>query len=363
MMRNHVLTLNLALAVHLPYSSSSDSPAKTLFSLPSPANASWFENLAYRPSTDTILATRLDIPQLWSISARTGAGTLLANVTDTTALVGITQTRSYPPFDEFYVAGVNLSEGIVQPDSSMLWRLTFAPGDGGGDDEEEENENGTTTTGIGNFTLEPAFVVPGIDLINGIATWDEHTILAADSYLGAIWAVDLRSGSASVALQDPDTMAPVTALGVNGVKALRSVGGEVAHVYYTSTDHGLVARVPVDHAAATLRQCGEVEVLARRLGEVDDFALLESSGGVLVATGWNNSVVHVGLDGRIETVAGGPDSLKLASTTACQLGAAARTAYGGRQLYVTTAGGLEGPAGIRTTAGSVVAVELESEWL
>lgn len=345
----HILAAHAALAAGLPPSS-----VRTLFSLPSPPSPSWLENLAYRPSTDTILATRLDPAQLWSISASTGTGTLLANVTDTAALVGITQTRSFPPFDEFYVAGVNFSDAGVQPNSSALWRLAFTP---------SEDGNGSAE-GIGTFTFKPAFAVPGIALINGLATWDEHTILAADSHLGAIWAVDLGSGSASVALHDHATMAPVTANGVNGIKVLRGGAGDdgSAYVYYTSTDLGLVARVPVDPAGAVPRPRGEVEVLARGLGEVDDFALLGSGGGVLVATGWNNSVVHVGLDGRVETVAGGPDSLQLASTTACQFGGAARSGEGGRTLYVTTAGGSEGPVDGLTTAGSVVAVDLRSEW-
>lgn len=118
-------------------------PATTLFSLP--ANASWFENLAYRASTDTVLATRLDIAQLWSISTSAGTGTILAHATGTTAFVCITQTHSSP--DEFYMAGLNFTTTGVQPNSSALWELAF------GED--------------GASTFDPAFDVPGMTLING----------------------------------------------------------------------------------------------------------------------------------------------------------------------------------------------------
>lgn len=295
----------------------------TLFSLP--ANASWLENLAYRPATNTILATRLDIAQLWSISATTGAGTILADVSDTTtALVGITQTRATP--DEFYVAGLNFTAAGVQPNSSALWKLAFPL------DDDDDDDGG------GGFTFEPAFRVPGMTLINGLATWNETTILATDSYQGQIWEIDLATRSSAPALTDP-TMARIEGNGVNGVKVLRS-SGETTHVYYTSTDQALLARIRVDPVTARA-QC-PAEVIAGDIGAVDDFALLPD-GSVVVVTGVNNTVVHVDLDGSVGTVAGSAESQELASGTACQFGK-------GGVLYVTTGGS--------AAAGSLVAVDL-----
>lgn len=281
----------------------------TLFSLP--ANASWLENLAYRPSTDTILATRLDVAQWWSISATTGIGTILANVPDITALVGITQTHSSP--DEYYVAGLNFSATGVHPNSSTLWKLTF-PVEGNG------------------HTFESAFGVPGMTLINGLTTWNETTILATDSYQGNIWEIDLTTNSSRIALTDP-TMARIDNNGVNGVKVLRSSKGGT-FVYYTSTDQSLLARIPID--PVTARSVGPAEVIARDIGAVDDFALL-SDGSAVITTGANDTLVHVSLDGGIETVA------EVASGTACQFGA-------NGMLYVTTGGS--------AAAGSVVVVDM-----
>lgn len=290
----------------------STSSVSTLFSLP--ANASWLENLAYRPSADTILATRLDVAQLWSISATTGAGTILANVPDMTALVGITQTHSSP--DEYYIAGLNFSTAGVQPNSSTLWKLTF-PVEGN------------------SYTFVPAFGVPGMTLINGLTTWNENTILATDSYQGNIWEIDLTTNSSKPALTDP-TMARIDNNGVNGVKVFRSSKGGT-FVYYTATDQSLLARIPVD--PVTARSLGPAEVIASDIGAVDDFAVL-SDGSAVIATGSNDTLVHVSLDGRVETV------VEVASGTACQVGA-------NRMLYVTTGGS--------TAAGSVGVVDLRRE--
>lgn len=286
------------------------SSINTPFSLP--ANASWLENLAYRPSTDTILATRLDVAQLWSISATTGAGTILANVPDITALVGITQTHSSP--DEYHIAGLNFTDAGVQPNSSTLWKLTF-PIEGNG------------------YTFVPAFGVPGMTLINGLTTWNETTILATDSYQGNIWEIDLTTNSSKPALTDP-TMARINNNGVNGVKVLRSSKGGT-FVYYTSTDQSLIARIPVD--SVTADSPGPVEVISRGIGAVDDFALL-SDGSAVIATGANDTIVHVSLDGGLEPIA------EVASGTACQFGA-------NGILYVTTGGS--------AAAGSLVAVDLK----
>lgn len=300
-----LLAAQLALATN--------SSVTTLFSLP--ANASWLENLAYRSSTDTVLATRLDVAQLWSISTTTGAGTILANVPDITALVGITQTRSSP--DEFYVAGLNFTTAGIQPNSSALWRLTF-PLDG-------------------DFIFEPAFGVPGMTLINGLTTWNETTILATDSYEGTIWEINLSTKTSVRALTDP-TMARVDDNGVNGVKILRS--SKEAYVYYTSTDQSLLARIPVD--AVTARASGPAEVIASDIGAVDDFALLPD-GSAVIATGSDNTIVHVSLSGSVETVAGSAESQEVSSGTACQFGE-------DRVLYITTGGS--------AAAGRVVAADL-----
>ncbi|KAI3399830.1 hypothetical protein diail_5627 [Diaporthe ilicicola] len=317
---------SLAAIVPQSYRATANTPSvKTIFSLPS--NSSWFENLAYRPSTGSIIATRLDIPQIWSVKPATREGTLLANVTEVTGLIGITQLTSSP--DTFIVASANFSTS-VQPNSSVLWRLAFSED--------------------GSARVRQAAAVPQMGLVNGLALWDEHTVLAADSTMGLIWKVDLGTGEATVALSDP-TMAPTEAKGVNGVKVHRARGSGETFVYYTSTDQGLLARLPVSPLTSERFPASvSVEIIASGLTP-DDFALLPD-GSVYLTTGANNTVAHVAPDGTAHTVAGSLGSLQLASSTACQFGP-------GAKLYVTTAGGLEGAVnGTLLGPGSVVEVDL-----
>ncbi|KAJ0104147.1 uncharacterized protein J7T55_000498 [Diaporthe amygdali] len=322
------LLMQAAVAATYPqfnHGASTTPSVETVFSLPS--IPSWFENLAYRPSTNTIITTRLDVPQIWSIDPTTHEGTLLANITETSGLIGITQLISSP--DTFIVASANFST-FVQPNSSVLWNLTFSED--------------------GSASVTQAAAVPQMGLVNGLARWDDRTVLAADSTMGLIWKVDLDTGEATVALADP-TMAPVESNGVNGVKVYRPRDSEETFVYYTSTDQGLLARVPVSSVTAEkLPADAPVEIIAGGLNP-DDFALLDD-GSVYLTTGANNTVVHVALDGGIETVAGSLGDLELASSTACQFGPEG-------QLYVTTAGGLEGAVnGTLLGPGNVVLVNL-----
>ncbi|PSR94534.1 hypothetical protein BD289DRAFT_136467 [Coniella lustricola] len=396
------------LAVHAtpaPSSPGSNADVQLLFSLP--GNDTWLENLAYRASTNAILATRLDIPQIWSIDATSGSGTLLANVSTIGALAGIAQLGLSSSFgssttsngnsnEDFLIAGLNFSALTgLQPNSSAFWKLSF------------EQSNASSSL----FTIQEAFTVPGIGLVNGLATWNASMILAADSAMGAIWRIDVHTGDAAIVLQDP-TMKPVSSIGVNGVKVFRSSPAstdcslchqsraaataataraetkiantttDTAYIYYTSTEQSLLARIAVDPVTAT--PLGPAQILASGLGEADDFTLVvedqaqeqeqeqEDEDGcthntssevtaVLLATGRNNSIVLVGLDGNVVTVAGGSsnsnssESLALAGATACHFGSASTGSAS--RLFVTTAGGAESD-GLVEAPGRLVAVEL-----
>lgn len=344
--------------------SASSPSVSTLFSLPDTSVPSWFENLAVRPGGQSILATRLDVPQLWSIdidnASSTATGTLVANATGSTALVGITAGSPLAPScsnqrrqqqEVYYIAGVNYTAQGVQPNSSVLYSLTYH--------HSSCSSSTTSSPSPYTFTQKPALAIPQMTLINGLASLSPTAILATDSYQGAIYKIDTSTGEASIVLQDSKTMATnSSSAGVNGVKVLwpRSDGETTpsqVYVYYTNTNQALVARVPVNVETGTA--LGVVEILTQGnelLGQPDDFALLDD-GSVIVATGAANTLVHVGLDGAVMTLAGSQGSLELASSTACQLGP------DGRVLYVTTAGGAEGAVnGTLYGPGKVVAVGL-----
>lgn len=361
---------NIHLVAFLWANTALASSVSTLFSLPT--NHSWLENLAIRqPAGDTILATRLDIPQLWSIDITTGQGTLLANATSSVALVGIAQLP--PSFscsseeeeeeeEVYYIAGVNYTATGVQANSSVLYSLTY------------HNHNHNNHSSSPGYTFQKALALPQMTLINGLTSLSPTTLLATDSYQAAIYKIDISTGTASILIQDPDTMGTdFTSAGINGVKVLHPPNSRCddgydneddddtsedakTYIYYTNTNKALVARIAVDPGTGVpLSNTTAPEILTSGnalLGAPDDFALL-NDGSLFVATGSTNTVVHVSLDGNVTTIAGSQGDLQLASSTACQLG------WDGKVLYVTTASGEEGAVnGTLYGPGSVVAVEL-----
>lgn len=232
-------------------------------------------------------------------------------------------------------------------------------------------------------------------LINGLTSLSPLTvtILATDSYQGAIYRIDVTTGQVSMWLQDFETMGTrgSSSAGINGIKVFRppspspspssSSCGEteqerdkkdddddddqdetLLYIYYTNTDRALVARIPIttttthsttiyDPSAVSPQIIATNDTLPSGVAP-DDLAVLDD-GSILVATGTANAVVHVSLSGIVFTLAGSKGDLALASSTACQL------SKDGKVVYVTTAGGEEGAvSGTVYGPGSVVAVEL-----
>lgn len=289
-----------------------------VFSLPS--NASWFENLVVREHSTSdfnILATRLDVPQIWSINPKTKEGILLVNVTDTTTLVGITESKDGP---DYWIAGLNVSNGAVQPNSSALWKLSY--------DRDDE-------TGMA-FTFTKAFALPAMTLINGLVTWGGPYILAADSRQGAVYRIDTETGDTRVAVQHP-WMRPSSPelTGVNGLRyywAHNEEDGSWVWLYWTNTDLGLMARMPLTWKDAD-SHLGRAEVLGQKLGPVDDFVVLDD-GSAIVATGAQKQQLRIEVGGCRDNAIDRPVEVvsEVAYSTSCQLDKT------DAMLYITTGG-------------------------
>lgn len=264
----------------------------------------------------------------------------------------------------YYIAGVNYTATGVQPNSSVLYSLTY--------NHHRSNSSSQSSSSSPSYTFQKALSLPQMTLINGLTAWSSTTLLAADSYQGAIYKIDITTGNVAVSLQDPTMSTNSSSAGINGVKIRRSSSSPqhslssdeetATYLYYTNTDQALVARIPVDPETTEpilTRTNTTAEIFASEnelLGAPDDFALLDD-GSVVVATGAANTVVHVSLDGTVTTIAGSKGSLELASSTACQIG---RDGV----LYVTTAGGEEGLVnGTLYGAGSVVTVDFGTGWM
>ncbi|CAN9382532.1 unnamed protein product [Alternaria alternata] len=285
------------------------------------AVGTWIENLAIRPN-GKILITMITPPEIWEVDPfqpPASNATELVHRFDTSIAdhtSGITETEP----DVFMVVG-----------GSSIWRLDM-------------NED------LSNRVSEVVNIAPS-RLLNGVTTLDANAgiILVADSELGLVWRVDIKSLTYEIALQD-DTMAPRETLnrliGINGVRVWKN------YVYYNNSPLQLICRVRVDRA--TGQAAGPYEVIAQGvLG--DDFAV-DEDGTVYVAEMTENVVTRVQLDGSQAVFAGNLNSTDVAGATSAAFG----RAEGARNvLYVTTNGGISAPVnGSIVEGGKVVAVEL-----
>jgi hypothetical protein len=189
--------------------------------------------------------------------------------------------------------------------------------------------------------------VPEALFLNGSTFFRGASLLVADSILGTVFEVDVRTGEyrpwlahESLRKLTSEPMIP----GVNGVRSFRR------HVYFTSTERALILRVPVTPEG----DAGVVETLATRfLG--DDFAF-DVDGNLYVTTHVHNQVQRLSNKGE-RSVLAGPDEGMHGATSA----AFGRTEADRRSLYVTTTGGIIGPIDGRVREAKLVRLEIGVE--
>ncbi|RFU34148.1 hypothetical protein B7463_g2232, partial [Scytalidium lignicola] len=302
---------------------------KVVFQLPNVG--SWFENLAIT-STGTLLATRVDVPEIWSIDPTTGEGKkLISFPSPTTSVTGIDELR--PNFFAIGAGQYDLTKGTI-PGTWGVWTY----------DLSEPSKAPVKVTDV-----------PPIGLLNGLATWDETHVFVVDSTFGKIFSVDVIQGTFDT-VSDDELLAPgegaFIPLGVNGIK----VHPSDRHVYITNSARMFFGRLLV---SADGKAAGPVEVLARGF-LTDDFAFGPNGEDVYITTHGSNTIVKVhikdgGLNQAAVEVAGDKGTLELAGGTACAFGKGKDDT---QVLYVVCAGALSMPVDGKVEPAKVVAVNL-----
>jgi hypothetical protein len=294
---------------------------KTIFQLDT--KPTWFENIAVRPK-GTLLVTRLDVPELWEIDPVTGSGKSILSIPNVKSLTGINELK--PDVWAIGAGDYDMAAGAVLG-SWELWTADLS--------------------GPGEPKVKLGAKVPEFGLLNGTATWDEHTVLAADSPGGKIYKIDLTTGTSSVCLEDELMLPPSEGqipLGVNGVKIFGK------YVYFSNTAKQSFCRVPVDTDA---KATGPVEVVAEGFLQ-DDFVLTED-GSAYIVTHPTNTVVKVSPAGETVKIAGEYTSTEVMGGTACAVG---RTEEDKNVLYACTSGGVVMPVNGVIEPAKVVAIKL-----
>lgn len=305
---------------------------ETLFQFPH--NGSWVDNITLRPD-GSLLLTRLDMPEVWSVNTTSGDARLAHSFPNATSCFGISEIDH----DVFAVVVGNFSTKTYTPTagSFSVHRLDFNIGDA------KDNKRIPKLARASHIAA-----LPEAQALNGMTTFTKksHLVLIADSPKGAVWKVNTKTGHYSVALHHP-TMTPAKGqalpLGINGLKLVDG------YIYYTSTTRMEFCRVKVNEDATA---AGDYEVIAS--GFLPDNLDVALDGTAYIATDPQNSVVRISPYGQISLVAGGQLSTQMPGPTSCQL------TPDGKTLYVGTSGGQVAPVlGTFTEPGKVVKISLE----
>ena len=139
---------------------------------------------------------------------------------------------------------------------------------------------------------------------NAIALDKAGNLFVTDSYLSEIWKIS-PSGEAKVLLQDP-LLAPVFAYGANGIEF------DVGALFVANTDQGTILRIKLGDDDRPRRP--EVFVQSPALVGADGIAF-DVRHNLYVAVDYQNTLVRVGPDGEITTLATVSDGLDFPAST------------------------------------------------
>jgi hypothetical protein len=190
-------------------------------------------------------------------------------------------------------------------------------------------------------------------ILNGLARLSSSKVLGSDIGAGLVYAIDIRTGETTIAIQDETMEAPPSLPGY-GINGIRIHGG---YLYYVNIGKGLFCRVPVHPITGTA--VGPVAVISNAVGGPDDFALSKSGKKAYIANIFQHSLLKVTDGGKVEEIVRGSDGT-LVGPTSAQLG---RTSRDRDVLYVVDSGSVFNPqtSGFDSVeGGKVVSVKLHA---
>lgn len=308
-----------------PFSRALD-PTRLVYQFP---NGTWLENIFARPS-GSLLLTLLSAPDLYLLDplALNPQPRLIHHFNSSGDLGGIAETDP----ETYYIIGANADpkDPSAPPGLNRLYRVHF---------------HGTSDVP----EISDTAVVKDAVLLNGLVKLNPQTLLASDSILGAVWAIDITTGSSRIVIRDP-LMAPTSEfpLGINGIRLFNN-----QTLYFANSAQYLLAKVQI-HANGTAAGPAKLIAPAPPGTMFDDFAL-NGHGDAFVATQFGDSIVEVSVNGSTRIIAGVVNTTEIAEPSSAQFG---RTAADRHVLYVTTAGGQGYPIdGDVVVGGQVVAVD------
>jgi hypothetical protein len=195
-----------------------------------------------------------------------------------------------------------------------------------------------------NGSVKTLLTLPDAAFLNGITPISENLYLAADSYRGAIWQIDINQPLASIWLEhpllarsNPENVIPAA----NGIKRFGDI------LYVSNTEKQLILQIPITPE----NQAGEPKIFVEK-NNIDDFAF-DVEGNLYGATHIYNSVVKIAPDGSTTIIAQAEQNVIGSTAVAFGRGENDKTA-----IYVVTNGGMFLPPPTGVVAATVVRLEV-----
>lgn len=194
-------------------------------------------------------------------------------------------------------------------------------------------------------TVEILLTLPDAIFLNGITPLSDTQYLAADSYRGAIWLIDIAQRRSSIWLEH-SLLARSSAENIipaaNGLKRFGNF------LYVSNTEKMLLLRIPLGME----NEPGEPEVFMEQTN-IDDFAF-DVEGNLYGATHIYNSVVKIAPDGSTTIIAQAEQGVIGSTAVAFGQAESDRTA-----IYVVMNGGMFLPPPTGVVPANVVRLEVE----
>ena len=320
-MFSHFRTLSIALsfvalsqAIALPQtppSTSASAPQATVvhqFPI-----GTWVENLAIRKDGG-ILASILSSPELVYLDPADNfqvPQTIATFPAPATGALGIAEMEP----DVFYVAANSYNFSVLGPianGTGSVWRVDMAKYDACEDKGE---------------AVELVACFPDSGMLNGMTSLPENDLLLiADSAVGLVWRLDVRTRAIDVAINSTLTQVNQAAKAAGIGLAANGIHVTDGYAYLTNSGSTSYFRVPIDDKGSAT---GAGEVLSRGALDVPDDFTIASAPGAYVADGEAQMIRYVSGSGDVRSIA------SIEGPTAVQFGRTDKV----KTLYVSSNGG------------------------
>ncbi|KIK65762.1 hypothetical protein GYMLUDRAFT_240238 [Collybiopsis luxurians FD-317 M1] len=291
------------------------------------SNGTVMENLAIR-SNGQILASIVTAPDLYLLDPKVNSpATLVHSFYGYECVLGIAELEE----DQFYVVTGNATAATLDyvEGSWTAWKVDMT---------SYRRDSSHFVTKIADF--------PQAKLLNGVGVLSKGNglLYLADSFVGAISVLNVRTGHNYIAINNTYTVPGepyTTPLGVNGVHVYQASSSDTPYVYYSNTAQSILVRMPIHLVDGTA--AGKPEVILSGF-ETDDFTF-DSNGNVLQAAIGSNEILKINPNTKKYTVVGGSvNSTELEAPCSVKLG---RLASDTNVAYVTLNGGGKVPGAVK----------------